>query len=67
MAFCVSKLLLGGEILLGERGEASEIEFRVGEIGLVLGFLGDGLVERCLKRSGVDLRQKIALLDHGLH
>ena len=58
------QLLLGGEVLLGERGEASEIELRVGEIGLVLRFLGDGLVERGLKRSGVDLGQKIALLDH---
>ncbi len=58
------ELLLGGEVLLGERGEASEIELRVGEIGLVLRFLGDGLVERGLKRSRVDLGQKIALLDH---
>ena len=58
------ELLLGGEILLGERGEASEIELRVGEIGLVLCFLGDGLVERGLKRPGVDLGEKVALLDH---
>src|SRR5664279_6210365 len=33
-------------------------------MGLVLRFLGDGLLERGLKRSGVDLRQKVALLDH---
>ena len=58
------ELLLGGEVLLGERGVASEIELGVGEIGLVLRLLGDGLVERGLKRSGVDLGQKIALLDH---
>ena len=58
------ELLLGGEVLLGERGEASEIELRIGEIGLVLRFLGDGLLERGLKRSGVDLGQEIALLDH---
>ncbi len=58
------ELLLGGEVLLGERGEAREIELRVGEIGLVLRFLGDGLIERGLKRPGVDLGQKIALLDH---
>ena len=58
------ELLLGGEVLLGERRVASEIELRVGEIGLVLRLLGDGLVERGLKRSRVDLGQKIALLDH---
>ena len=58
------ELLLGGEVLLGERGEAREIELGVGEIGLVLRFLRGGLLERRLKRSGVDLGQEIALLDH---
>ena len=43
---------------------AREIELGVGEIGLVLRFLGHGLVERRLERSRVDLGQKIALLDH---
>ena len=58
------ELLLGGEVLLGERGVAGEIELGVGEIGLVLRFLGVRLIERGLKRSGVDLRQQVALLDH---
>ena len=58
------ELLLGGEILLGERGIAGEVELGVGEIGLVLRLLGVGLVERRLKRSRVDLGEKVALLDH---
>ena len=58
------ELLLGGEVLLGERSVAGEIELGVGEIGLVLRLFGDRLVERGLKRPGVDLGQKIALLDH---
>ena len=58
------ELLLGGEVLLGERGVAGEVELGVGEVGLVLRFLGDGLVERGLERPRVDLGQKIALLDH---
>ena len=58
------ELLLGGEVLLGERRKTSEVKLGVGEIGLVLRFLGDGLVERGLEWPGVDLGQKIALLDH---
>src|SRR5271168_3336918 len=46
------ELLLGGEVLLSERGEASEIELGVGEIGLVLRLLGDRLIERGLKWPG---------------
>ena len=57
-------MLLGGEVLLGERRIAGEVELGVGEIGLVLRFLGERLIERGLKRSGIDLGQKIALLDH---
>jgi len=57
------ELLLGGEVLLGERCKTSKIELCVGEIGLVLRLLGYGLVERGLKRPGVDLGQKISLFD----
>ena len=58
------ELLLGGEVLLGEGRIAGEIELGVGDSGLVLRLLGDRLIERGLKRSGVDLGQKVALLDH---
>ena len=39
-----------------------KIEFGIGQIGFVLGLLGDGLVERGLVRTRVDLGQDVTLL-----
>ena len=58
------ELLLGGEILLGERRVSGEIELGVGEVGLVLRFLGDRLIESGLKRPRIDFGEKIAFIDH---
>ena len=58
------ELLLGGEALLGEGRIALEVEPGVGERRLILGLLGLGLVEGGLERARVDLRQKVAGLDH---
>ena len=57
-------MLLGGVALLGERRIALQIEPGVGEIGLVLGLLRLGLIERRLERPRIDLREQVARLDH---
>ena len=49
-------LLPGREF--AELGEALQVEIGVGEIGLVLGLLGLGLVERGLERPRIDLDQQ---------
>ena len=54
-------LLLGREF--AELGVALQVQIGVGEIGLVLGLLGLGLVERGLVRPRIDLDQQITLLD----
>ena len=54
-------LLPGREF--AEPGEALQIEIGVGEVGLVLRLLGLGLIERGLERPGIDLDQRVALLD----
>src|SRR5262249_48669541 len=56
-------LLLRGEVARHEIGVALQVEFRVGEIGLVLHLFGDRLVERGLKGARIDLRHEIARLD----
>ena len=42
---------------------AREVFLGGGELGLVLGSLGLGLIERSLEQAGVDLGQDVALLD----
>ena len=54
-------LLPGREF--AELGVALQIQIGVGEIGLILGLLGLGLVQRRLIRPGIDLDQQIALVD----
>ena len=58
------ELLLGRETLLGQRRIALQVEPGVGEIGLVLGLLRFGLVERRLVGARIDLGDQIARLDH---
>ena len=57
-------MLLGGEVLLGERRIAVQVELGVGEIGLVLRFLRLRLIERGLERPRIDLSEKVAPLDN---
>ena len=47
---------------LAQFGVALQVKFGVGQIGLVLGLLGDGLIECCLVGAWIDLGQDIALL-----
>ena len=61
-------LLLVDDLLRGDVREhqglrACEVFLGRGELGLVLGLLGPGLVERGLEQPRVDLRQHVALLD----
>ena len=66
----VVEILLAGGLLFCQWSVALDIEFRaalhrhgIGERGFRLGQLALGLVESCLKRPGVDLEEKLALLD----
>ena len=55
--------LLRGDVREHQRLRAREVLLGRGELGLVLGLLGLGLVERGLEQPRVDLRQHVALLD----
>ena len=55
--------LLRGDVREHQRLRAREVFLGRGELGLVLGLLGLGLVERGLEQARVDLRQHVALLD----
>ncbi len=52
---------LGGDDVGGKAGVALEVALGVGELHLVQGLLGDGLIELRLEGDRIDLRQQVAL------
>ena len=62
MAFCEIRKLLRDRSLLRELGVAIEVNLGVLQVRLVAVTIGDRLIELCLIRSRVDLREHIAVL-----